>query len=370
MTSFAEVFAGVYTTVAAHSQHQDAGNTDQIMALYTPDAVLEVPGMGVFEGADAIRAAWDDWKPKGLQRHMPVNIVITDWTDEEARATTDVVFLAQGDTGWAVQIVARYQDVFRPVDGRWLLVRRAVDFKGKRVAVVGTGSSGVQVVPKIADEVASLTVYQRSPNWVTPLVNRPISDEEQARAAAELRLDASTPSTSRTGGFLHHPLRQDLRGVSKEERWAHYESVWQRSAGSTSSVTTTRDIFDQSRDQRRLLRVPRREDPQHRQGPGNRREADPQGRPLRRQAPPVRHRLLRGLQQAQCVSHRPQGDADAAGDRDRHRDSGRPARVRHDHLGDRVRLRHRRPAADGRRRPRRAHAQRSLGRRAADRISA
>ena len=97
MTSFAEVFAGVYTTVAAHSQHQDAGNTDGIMALYTPDAVLEVPGMGVFEGADAIRAAWDDWKPKGLQRHMPVNIVITDWNDEEARATTDVVFIAQGD---------------------------------------------------------------------------------------------------------------------------------------------------------------------------------------------------------------------------------------------------------------------------------
>ena len=97
MTSYAEVFAGVYTAVAAHAQHQDAGNTDGIMALYTPDAVLEVPGMGVFEGADAIRAAWDDWKPKGLQRHMPVNIVITDWDEEEARATTDVVFLAQGD---------------------------------------------------------------------------------------------------------------------------------------------------------------------------------------------------------------------------------------------------------------------------------
>src|SRR6516162_4666414 len=97
MTSYAEVFAGVYATVAAHAQHQDAGNTDGIMALYTPDAVLEVPGMGVYEGADVIRAAWDDWKPKGLQRHMPVNIVITDWDEEEARATTDVVFLAPVD---------------------------------------------------------------------------------------------------------------------------------------------------------------------------------------------------------------------------------------------------------------------------------
>jgi len=130
MTTYAEVFAGVYATVAAHAQHQDAGNTDGIMALYTPDAVLEVPQMGVYQGADVIRAAWDDWKPKGLQRHMPVNIVITDWNDEAARATTDVVFIAQGEAGWSVQIVARYYDEFRPVDGKWLLSRRADEYIG------------------------------------------------------------------------------------------------------------------------------------------------------------------------------------------------------------------------------------------------
>jgi ketosteroid isomerase-like protein len=130
MTSYAEVFAGVYTTVAAHAQAQDAGNTDAIMALYTPDAVLEVPGMGAYQGADVIRAAWDDWKPKGLQRHMPVNIVITDWDDEHARATTDVVFIARGDSGWSVQIVARYLDEFRRDGEKWLLSRRADEFIG------------------------------------------------------------------------------------------------------------------------------------------------------------------------------------------------------------------------------------------------
>jgi len=130
VTTYAEVFAGVYATVAAHAQHQDAGHTDEIMALYTPDAVLDVPGMGSYEGADMIRAAWDGWKPKGLQRHMPVNIVITDWDDEEARATTDVVFLAQGDNGWSVQIVARYHDVFRQTGGKWLLSRRADEYIG------------------------------------------------------------------------------------------------------------------------------------------------------------------------------------------------------------------------------------------------
>ena len=54
--------------------------------------------------------------------------------------------------------------------GRWPAT--PVDFRGKRVAVVGTSSSGVQVVPTILDDVASLTVYQRTANWCTPLNNR------------------------------------------------------------------------------------------------------------------------------------------------------------------------------------------------------
>ena len=130
MTSYAEVFAGVYATIATHSQAQDAGDTDTIMTLYTPDAVLEVPGMGAYQGADVIRAAWDEWKPKGLQRHMPVNVVITDWDADQARATTDVVFIAQGDSGWSVQIVARYHDEFRRLGDKWLLSRRADEYVG------------------------------------------------------------------------------------------------------------------------------------------------------------------------------------------------------------------------------------------------
>src|SRR5262247_508611 len=61
--------------------------------------------------------------------------------------------------------------------GRWPAT--PVDFAGKRVAVIGTGSSGVQIVPAIADAVASLTVYQRTANWCTPLNNTPITADEQ-----------------------------------------------------------------------------------------------------------------------------------------------------------------------------------------------
>ena len=59
---------------------------------------------------------------------------------------------------------------------RW--PHRAIDFKNKRVAVVGTGSSGVQAVPVIAQQAARLTVFQRSPHYGVPAVNGPANDEK------------------------------------------------------------------------------------------------------------------------------------------------------------------------------------------------
>ena len=59
---------------------------------------------------------------------------------------------------------------------RW--PHRAIDFKGKRVAVVGTGSSGVQAVPVIARDAARLTVFQRSPHYGVPAVNGPANEEK------------------------------------------------------------------------------------------------------------------------------------------------------------------------------------------------
>src|SRR5439155_4668633 len=50
-----------------------------------------------------------------------------------------------------------------------------VDLANKRVAVIGTGPTGVQLVQSIASEVGSLTAYQRSANWCTPLNNAPIT---------------------------------------------------------------------------------------------------------------------------------------------------------------------------------------------------
>ena len=68
--------------------------------------------MGTHEGHDALRAAYAKWKPRRPQRHLVVNTLVTDWNDHEATAVSDVVFILQGDAGWAIQVVGRYQDTF------------------------------------------------------------------------------------------------------------------------------------------------------------------------------------------------------------------------------------------------------------------
>jgi cation diffusion facilitator CzcD-associated flavoprotein CzcO len=106
---------------------------------------------------------------------------------------------------------------------RW--PKAPVDFTGKRVAILGTGSSGVQIGPEIADEVASLVVYQRTPTWATPLNNHPISARQQAYLKAnyapiKAELDASV------SGFLHRRPGKKASDDSPRERRAFFETIW------------------------------------------------------------------------------------------------------------------------------------------------
>jgi cation diffusion facilitator CzcD-associated flavoprotein CzcO len=116
-----------------------------------------------------------------------------------------------------------------------------VDLAGKRVAVVGTGSSGVQVVPAIADDVASLTVYQRGANWCTPLNNAPISRHEQARLRAEFDELRAVLDTS-IHGFHHPPSDRCAAEDSAEERRAFFEAMW-RSPGFSKMTSNYTDLL-------------------------------------------------------------------------------------------------------------------------------
>jgi cation diffusion facilitator CzcD-associated flavoprotein CzcO len=116
-----------------------------------------------------------------------------------------------------------------------------VDFTGKRVAVVGTGSSGVQIVPAIVDRVASLTVYQRTPNWCTPLNNGPITAEEQTRLREEFASICETLHTS-PAGFLHQAHDRATFDDPEEERREFYERMW-RSPGFSKIISHYTDLL-------------------------------------------------------------------------------------------------------------------------------
>jgi cation diffusion facilitator CzcD-associated flavoprotein CzcO len=120
-----------------------------------------------------------------------------------------------------------------------------VDFTGKRVAVVGVGSSGVQVVPAIAEDVASLTVYQRRPNWCTPLNNDAITPEEQVQLRADFAAIREILNTS-THGFLHEAHDRATFDEPSAERRAFYEKMWQSRGFSKLTSNYTDLLFDEN----------------------------------------------------------------------------------------------------------------------------
>jgi cation diffusion facilitator CzcD-associated flavoprotein CzcO/acetyl esterase/lipase len=103
-----------------------------------------------------------------------------------------------------------------------------VDFTGKRVAVVGTGSSAVQSIPLIAEQAEQLTVFQRTPNFSIPARNGPISDERLAEYRRDPAAYREAARWSAAGVPRPIPLEGALM-VSDEERIARYEAMWEAS---------------------------------------------------------------------------------------------------------------------------------------------
>ena len=88
-------------------------------------AVVRLPG---YRQGLPLRAAYSGWKPRQPQRHLVVNTLVTDWNDHEANAISDVIFILQGESGWAIQLVGRYHDTLHHDDGTWRFHHRAAEF--------------------------------------------------------------------------------------------------------------------------------------------------------------------------------------------------------------------------------------------------
>ena len=105
--------------------------------------------------------------------------------------------------------------------------RDDISFAGKRVAIIGTGSSGVQMTPVIAAQAAQLTVFQRTANYSIPAANAPVTDQEDRQVKASYRERREAARNSPSGlGFV--PDARAAIDVPHEEREAAYETAWNR----------------------------------------------------------------------------------------------------------------------------------------------
>lgn len=102
-----------------------------------------------------------------------------------------------------------------------------VDLAGKKVAVIGTGATGVQVISAIAEEVGELFVFQRRPNWCAPLHNSKITSPEMAEIKDSYEEIFATCART-PGGFLHGPDPRSFYEVPPEERHAFWEVLYDK----------------------------------------------------------------------------------------------------------------------------------------------
>ena len=173
-----------------------------------------------------------------LRRDIQFNSRVTSAVYDE-RANRWEIQLENGERTRAQFLVAatgllsaRYTPPFEGMDSfqgasfhtsRW--PKETVDFKGKRVAVIGTGATGVQLIPEIAKEVGHLTVFQRTPNYCAPCRNSLVSPETQREWKANYE-QIHKRIRETTAAFIHDFDRRKTLEVPKEERLAFYEELW------------------------------------------------------------------------------------------------------------------------------------------------
>ncbi|MGN7135249.1 flavin-containing monooxygenase [Rhodococcoides corynebacterioides] len=107
--------------------------------------------------------------------------------------------------------------------GNW--PHEGVDFTGRRVAVIGTGASAIQAIPYIAEQAAELTVFQRTPNFATPLGNGPIDTAE----ARQIKSDYRAVREAARNHFLGVPfdqVRPSALADTPEQRRKTFDERW------------------------------------------------------------------------------------------------------------------------------------------------
>lgn len=123
--------------------------------------------------------------------------------------------------------------------GQW--PHEPVNFNEETVAVIGTGSSGIQAIPRIAEQAKKLYVLQRTPNYSMPAYNRPLNDQELQGLIRGFKERRKKCEDSDSGVPLPSPTEKTFE-VTSAQRQARYEEGWQR-GGISALSSAYADFF-------------------------------------------------------------------------------------------------------------------------------
>ncbi len=131
-------------------------------------------------------------------------------------------------------------------EGNWyhsgLWPQQGVDFSGRRVGVIGTGSSGIQMIPIIAEQARRLVVFQRTANFSVPAVNRPITPEVDRGHKEKYRYWREEAKRTPFGIAGHPPPTRSALEDAPEERERVYEEKW-ATGGNISFLYAYNDLL-------------------------------------------------------------------------------------------------------------------------------
>ena len=195
---------------------------------------------------------------RDIQVHTRVLSAVFDetvqrWTVHTERGD-EVVHTDRGDTVTARYVIsaagclsaARIPDVpgLETFAGTWYHTgnwpHEPVDLTGQRVGVIGTGSSGIQLIPVLARQARELVVFQRTPNFSIPAWNRPLPQEDQQAWKADYAAHREKARLTRSGILYDYSQRSALE-VEEEERQQEYERRWTR--GGANFTHAFKDIY-------------------------------------------------------------------------------------------------------------------------------
>jgi cation diffusion facilitator CzcD-associated flavoprotein CzcO/acetyl esterase/lipase len=161
---------------------------------------------------DEARAEWDVTTQDGARYSATYCIMASGCLSTPHRPAIEGLDDFEGD--W-------YHTARWPQDG--------VELAGKRVGVIGTGSTGIQLIPQVAEQAQHLFVFQRTPNFSMPAHNRPLDPEVRRAIKAEYGERRRLSRESLSGVPSSHPgalSQRSALAVAPEERARVYEQGW------------------------------------------------------------------------------------------------------------------------------------------------